>query len=727
MKRIGIAVGLAVVALVSAGVLAVQSPARAPVAAPSPGAPSARGTSSVEQAPDRVAPRAPVGPPPMPAVGAAESPTGRRPKAIWTPQRQALWERLSQQGNADWANAMRAADATGTKSSRYADLGQWATVAYQLTGNPYFAGKAWSRIAPKMGKRPPNRNFTREHLIEYAWMYDWLKPALGPEQRQQYVATMNEWCRLALNQVSGVSFGTRVSDSDELVGHYFGLALWAAVSGDENSEALTYLKDRKVGGYEATAVDRKTWRNAIGYSVRSARGGIWLESSKYNLGTLRLLFFGAEALRTATGREHFPEIAALADEVAAAQVHELTSDLRQAFQWGDEENPRSLHMDRRAPLLALLSGVARSEDAAGWALELLQELPGGEIPPRELVLYNPARPPRSWRTQPTQYAAEGMGFVFARDSWRPDGSFFGAYMANRVGVDHEVRYFGNFQLYRGGEWVVTHPLGYDAYNAEHINGMLLGGWSSAREARRLIGHGTGPDGIVYVLGATGGHPYAPGADDPSPYFLHEWTRSLVYVPGRDGRADLIIVHDRTLVQDPRSLPGYDRYHERDHKRMERELARGLKQWIVHMPMPPQIQGRVISWRTFGGQPVTVTTLLPERVTYQALDERRDVSLGRYVREDERGWQVRVIPAQAQEWDTFLHVIQAGPGPVDVRLVREGAKEGVTISRPGQPTRTVLFNAAPGKRLTGPKTSSGKLVANPEVLNRYKALAQVEIR
>ena len=723
MKRIGIAVGILVAGIVSVGVLASRSRAGTPVP---PSTTTAKTSSSQTPQGDAVG-QVQVGPPPMPAMGDAESPTGRRPKAIWTPQRQALWEHLSNQGNPDWSNAVRAAGATSTKSARYADLGQWATVAYQLTGNPSFAEKAWSRISHKMGTRPSDRNFTREHFIEYAWMYDWLKPALTPEQRQQYVATMNEWCRLVLDKVPGVPFGTRMGDSDETVGPYFGLALWAAVSGDENPEALTYLNDPKVGGYRATAVDRKTWRNAISHHVRDARGGVWLESTKYNLGTLRLLFFGAEALRTATGREYFPEIAALVDEVAAAQVHEMTSDLRQSFQWGDEEDPRSLHMDRRGPLLALLTGLARSDEAAGWAVQLMNELPVKEIPPRELVLYQPMRPARDWRNQPTHYAAEGMGQVFARDSWQRDGSFFGAYMANRIGVDHEVHYFGDFQLYRKGEWVLTHPLGYDANEAEHVNGMILGGWSSAREARRLIGHGATPDGIVYVTGATGGHPYAPGADSPPPYFLHEWMRSLVYVPSRNGSADLVIVHDRTLVQNPKTLPGYDRYNARDRKRMDREIPRGLKQRILHMPVEPQVQGRTVSWRTPGGQPVTVTTLLPERVVYQVLDEQTQVSLGRYVRASEKGWQVRVIPEQVKEWDTFLHVIQAGDGPVDVRFVREGSKEGVTIVRPGQPVRTVLFNAAPGKRLSGPKTSGGKLVANRELMKQYKAMAQVDIR
>ena len=176
--------------------------------------------------------------------------------------------------------------------------------------------------------------------MEYAWMYDWLKPALSEEQRRQYIDMMNSWCLLVLNRTPGVAWGTRVGDSDETVGHYFGLALWALVSADENPQAMAYLRDPHVGGLAATGRDRKTWRNTISQYVKTARGGVWLESSEYNLGTLRLLLIGAEAIRTATGHDYFPEVTALTNDIAAAQLHELTSDLQSAYQWGDLEHPR---------------------------------------------------------------------------------------------------------------------------------------------------------------------------------------------------------------------------------------------------------------------------------------------------------------------------------------------------------------------------------------------------
>jgi hypothetical protein len=320
-----------------------------------------------------------------------------------------------------------------------------------------------------------------------------------------------------------------------------------------------------------------------------------------------------------------------------------------------------------------------------------------------------------------------MGLVFARESWQRNASFFGAHMPSRPGIDHEVRYFGDFQLYRGGEWVLTHPIGYDASEAEHVNGMLLAGWSSMREARGLIHHGMTDDGIVVVVGANGGLPYAEGYPSPPPYFLHEWTRSLVYAPSRDGRSDVVIVHDRTLLQNPKRLRGFQTHRPADQARMNRALTIGLRQWIIHMPVRPAIEGRTISWRTDSGQPVSVTTLLPERVTHRVFDEQTELKLGGTIRPSELAWQVRVVPLDEPEWQTLLHVIHVGPGAVTATLVQEGQREGVTLVRPGHPSRTILFNAAPSAKLGSPKTAGGKSVRDQELFKRYKAFGMVEVR
>jgi hypothetical protein len=248
-----------------------------------------------------------------------------------------------------------------------------------------------------------------------------------------------------------------------------------------------------------------------------------------------------------------------------------------------------------------------------------------------------------------------------------------------------------------------------------------------REARGLLDAGTGPDGIAYIIGGTAGNPHGRDTLTPPPSFLHEWTRSIVYAPSLDDSSDVIIVHDRVHMQNPMRLPRFDSYHPRDRKKMERELARGLMQWIIHMPRQPSVNGHVVSWLTELNQPVRVATLLPKGVVHHVLDEHRDVPMPKHVGSRERRWQVRVVPAEAREWETFLHVIHAGAGSVSAELVREEGWEGVRLMRPGHPDRLILFDNVPGPKLGSMNVLLGGWVPNPKLLKRLKDHARVQIR
>src|SRR5579884_2737737 len=61
----------------------------------------------------------------------APSPTGRNPRLLWTPQQQAVWEQMVDQNNPWWKLIQHNA-----KHTPFADRGAWATLAYQMTGDP---------------------------------------------------------------------------------------------------------------------------------------------------------------------------------------------------------------------------------------------------------------------------------------------------------------------------------------------------------------------------------------------------------------------------------------------------------------------------------------------------------------------------------------------------------------------------------------------------------------
>src|ERR1041385_2128692 len=121
-----------------------------------------------------------------PIAPGAPSPTGGTPRLLWTPQRQAAWNQMVAQNHPWWQKLKAWAD--GTKA-QWGDIGDYSTIAYQMTGDPKYAQRAWSIIQPwasSMTLPVMNLNQTREDFISYGWMYDWLRPALTPAQRMTY-------------------------------------------------------------------------------------------------------------------------------------------------------------------------------------------------------------------------------------------------------------------------------------------------------------------------------------------------------------------------------------------------------------------------------------------------------------------------------------------------------------------------------------------------------------
>ena len=65
-----------------------------------------------------------------------------------------------------------------------------------------------------------------------------------------------------------------------------------------------------------------------------------------------------------------------------------------------------------------------------------------------------------------------------RSGWDASASLFSAHFPPNLNIDHAPSYFGEFQLYRRGEWAITHPLGYGAFpsfDGRGTNSMLVGG------------------------------------------------------------------------------------------------------------------------------------------------------------------------------------------------------------------------------------------------------------
>jgi hypothetical protein len=592
----------------------------------------------------------------------------------------------------------------------------WATLMFQFTGDRAYVELAWAEVESsflKLTGRQLSANYAREYAAENVLLYDWLYPGLSSAQRATFLAKLNELFTGALTNASSPNAPVRTADSDQTVGVYFGLAFLFVATGDHNPQASEFINRPYVGGLTPTARDRSTLRNAISEYVNMAAGGEWIEGTDYNLGTVRLLLLGAEGVRTATGVNHFPEIAAWTPGAVLRPLHVITPDLKQSYQWGDTEHPGIFQgrLSAWQTTTGILAGIGDGRSAP-YLQSLMTRLvarygatgyQSAEPLARMFLVFNPYAADAPATELPRGWFAPGQGLLIVKSSWNDNASMFGAHMpAQQPYVDHQVSYLGDFQLYRNGAWAVTHPLTYGGPGllGEGVNTLLHSGFGSMSEFRDVAGAEWDAEGsYAYVAGTTGGQKYSDGYYQPPPTFLHEWTRSLVYLPANGPIADAIVVFDRSHAERPRDLPRFERYSTADRNTILN--VGSSREWIIHMPVRPTTGGDTISWTSSAGEPVKVTMLLPRERNVTTVDESQKWAQSS-VSADQRKWDVRISPAVDQPWHTFLNVVQAygGAAPAEVELVTStnDRVEGAVVRRAGTRDMVVLFNAAPSARI-----------------------------
>jgi hypothetical protein len=670
-------------------------------------------------------------------LGAAASPTGRSPKLLWTAERQTVWARMKadyesnpQSMAGQWYGLLKK---NAECACKYGDNGLWATMMYQFTGETKYVKLAWTRLSAGFLRSTGKAligNYAREYSAEMVLLYDWLYPGLTPAQRQTFLAKLNEMLLLlaAGNQHTG-AMPIRTTDSDQTVGSYFGFAFLALATGDHNPVGKELFARQFTGGLNATGPGRQTLRNAIKqYVSELAVGGEWIESSEYNLGTVRLLAIGAEGVRTATGTDHFPEVTAYLGDAALRQVYMMTPDLRSSVQWGDDQQPRQVASRLFAwqATNGVLAGLTQRDASSGpYIQRLIYDIAdqygmsgylSSEPTARFFLLFNPyARAAANFTTLPVSWFSPGQGMLVVRDGWADTSTMLAVHMPiHQPAVDHQVSYFGDFQMYRKGAWAITHPISYagPSLRGDGTNTMVIGSFSSMGQFKQVTAQEHGAGGAyTYISGTTGGQKAPEGAYDPPPTFLHEWTRSLVYLPSKDKRSDTLVIYDRTNAEHPMKLPKFERYRKAspDEQSAIRDMP-ALKQWIIHAAEDPMLSTEGFSWRTPEGQQVNVSTLLPQQQRRIVIDE--STLWEARVAESEKRWQVRILPSTDRQWDTFLNVVQAFDAPASLsnRLLRsdDGKSEGALVRRGGHEDVVVMFNAVPGEELSDKRDGARSL-------------------
>ncbi len=629
-------------------------------------------------------------------------------KVGWSADQQQLWTQMYNENHPLWQRLKSQADT----SNLYGDDGLRDGLVYLITGDTSYAYSAWQRVNWWCGDsyRPsgcaePSRNSTRHNFTNLAILYDWISDALSSTDRANYRDILDHWVDL----VFSTGHGTRTWDSDEMTGHYFGVACYAVALMDEDptraSEILNFAGNdfiKPVGGLDATGANTSTWRNTIKrYTTGISVGGEWLESSNYNLGTLQYLLMGASAINAYYGEDKFPDVTALYDDFAEAMVQQMTPNFRDSFQWGDEQNPHDLRYWNRVPLMAMVSALSRDPEAL-YLFDVVYEANGttntGPSWPYFVDPYSSRQAPAGI----TSHHASGHGIAYHHSGWGSNDSFYASTMFNYTYVDHDRESLTNFNLYRNGGWAVSNPKGYYGGKVEgpYMNGMLIsGGVAGANEA---FGEGAfeAGDTFLYHSGTTGGQLVHSNYYDPPLEFVHEWNRSTMYWHNTDG-SDTIVVFDRLNVSDPKdtnTMPTWRYERIPDYIEERIDAANAYHQWILHIPdANPNISGDTIKWHADNGEEVTLRTLVDD-YSLQIYDEQSLYNAGHplyltgVMRDGELKYQLRIIPTQKTGFLTLANVVHVGSQADFSKLLSVADEDAVGVLMAGVDTyKLAIFN------------------------------------
>lgn len=611
-------------------------------------------------------------------------------------------------------------------------------------------------------------NYHREHFTDWGLILDLCYGEWTQAQRDKWVQVMNDLSAKVLSV-----YGWRCGDVDQPIGNYFGLQTFSEVTKAFNPTIVSLLADptnADAVGFAGAALKclpatspARTARNMIKeYYEASAAGGAWMEGTEYGGGTPFLGIQGCQALRVVQP-DVCTEIDAWVDDYAAHLTHMITRDNLQYIQAGDEENPR-LGVDRiwiqRANSYITLTGMLPDGAARQNLWRVYKNLfatkgpsivdPIGTAGPgRSLMWANPyitATADLSGLSNCFQSIPFGM-HIYNDGLLSTATQFWTHFPGEMRELDHAVDYWGDIQMYRRGQYVLTHPQTYagNSLIAEGANAVAVEGLSSfptnffqngdSRQFKRVTGYTCGAD-YMYVSG-TGGGLLTPTFTvdgvgnffDPAPRFVHEDTRSVLYLPTSTKAYDSIVVIDRINAVDPESQEKFLRFRPFSvtythptcgvyrvtcwvgpgYYDVAIQRIQHYPRWtsFLHQWTEPTIAGTVTTWTMADGQVVQDHWLTPTNVTITKEDLTTLNEFGLTVdnqqgmpRLSERKWRTTIVSAAADaQWNVLARVITArnsgATAPTITSLTPTNNCGGVLITRPGNDDVVVIWNAAQG--------------------------------
>ena len=368
--------------------------------------------------------------------------------------------------------------ANADSGARYATCGQWGTWMYHVTGDAAYVTKAWAKIttqflprqAGELATTAASQRATTARAFHPVRLDVRLAvPRFTCGQRTTLMNKINLMAACANAQPRTPA----VSDSDQTTGEYMGMAMWYVATGK-----LQYCdsgrgepgRAAELGGLDSTTANYATYRNVHlhvrhhGVSGRGVVRGLRIRPEH----TVKLVTLGADAIKTATGVDHFPEITAWQQGAALQYIHTLTPNsgiggLLEPYLWGDTQSATGLSgvllLQTALVLAGVTVGTAAGPIIQDWVIdrEAASTITSLDPYPRGFLVFDPyatsgsTTPPlQSRSTSPADRcfnSRTGGGFRLVVHGPLPSTAI----------ADHPVNYWGEFQLWKTWGVGITHP------------------------------------------------------------------------------------------------------------------------------------------------------------------------------------------------------------------------------------------------------------------------------
>lgn len=614
-----------------------------------------------------------------------------------------------------------------------------------------------------------NINVLREHAIDWPLVYDLCYDQWNTTQRDTYLTKLNELFTFTIFRAGNTSWTTHYCGNvDQQIGEYFGLLLYYFATKDYNPTAVSLFNNARVGGLTPTTLKcepqtmvtvndgSRSWRNMVAYYYANngpAEGGAWFEGMEYVTSAF-LGMMGCAALDPIVAADAAcTEIRAWESEHADFLTHWLARDSGYAQSASDDENGHDLwesgfqiHMMKT---YHALTGLLADGSTRQHLYKVLQNFraanptkkdPDITFAGRAAIMANPyITAAADLSALPNCYRAQGYGYYLWNDGVLTTDSQFMVHLRPEArGIDHFANYWGNVGLYRRSQYALTNPVSYagassipEGTNTSMVEGLIPPSFAG-RQFKGETGYTCGSD-FLYIAGTAGGTHFIPSSDatllanstydnttlqavfNPPAVFIHEWTKSFVYLPSATKTYDNIVTIERINAVDPlttfrganwTTVTSTNTCYPNclDHLYLSRKnRIDNRPRWtrFQHQWFDPTVASNVVTWTLPDGQTVTDTWLAPDAVTItkEATANLVGFNVDGIVKPPERKWRTTTQPTSDTQWNCLFDVVSArnsgsaAPTLTELTVTNNGA--GVLITRTGNDDRVVVANCGQG--------------------------------